>query len=523
MVGTIGGVALDPAPEVVLALHACDTATDEALAQAVELGRPAGAGRAVLPPRHRRPAAQGADARAVRDAHPARHPPRAARGHPDRRAARVADAAAGLPRRRRAVRREPAHPAQHDAARGPHRRPGQGRLGAQGVRRAGHDLGARGPSSPSCSTPDARPVARAGVALSRSSIGTAAAPAASAVVGRPDLPGPGDRRVQRAGRRDGLFLTTNDSGDGGRVFVVDGSRARPSVSTSWAADPEDVEALAPAGAGLGVGRRHRRQPAPRDSITGAAGAVRPRRPGGRRRRRTSWSTRTGPHDAETLLAHPQTGQLFVVSKDIFGGAVYAAPRELVRRRAQPARARSPTGLGFATDGSFFPDGRHYVRARLHERDASTPSPATSGSARSGCRSSSRVRGSRSTSRRRCYLSTEGQFTDVLSDAGCRGRCSAAMEPGTPDADVAPSRPTPPSRSHGVRRRRRSWPWLLGGAVWPGLSRSAGGYSSGVVRLRRTSPDQPGWTRRRAGRGFVYLDEHGDRLPEDGRRSGCATW
>lgn len=36
----------------------------------------------------------------------------------------------------------------------------------------------------------------------------------------------------------------------------------------------------------------------------------------------------------------------------------------------------------------------------------------------------------------------------------------------------------------------------------------------MARLRRTSPDQPGWTRRRAGRGFVYLDEHGDRLPEE---------
>src|SRR3954447_13236302 len=35
VVGTIGGVELDPAPEVVLALHACDTATDEALARAV--------------------------------------------------------------------------------------------------------------------------------------------------------------------------------------------------------------------------------------------------------------------------------------------------------------------------------------------------------------------------------------------------------------------------------------------------------------------------------------------------------
>ena len=38
VVGSIGGVVLDPAPEVVLALHACDTATDEALAQAVAWG-----------------------------------------------------------------------------------------------------------------------------------------------------------------------------------------------------------------------------------------------------------------------------------------------------------------------------------------------------------------------------------------------------------------------------------------------------------------------------------------------------
>jgi len=37
----------------------------------------------------------------------------------------------------------------------------------------------------------------------------------------------------------------------------------------------------------------------------------------------------------------------------------------------------------------------------------------------------------------------------------------------------------------------------------------------MVRLRRTSPDQPGWTRHRAGRGFVYLNEAGERLgPEE---------
>ncbi|WP_028654795.1 MULTISPECIES: DNA topoisomerase IB [unclassified Nocardioides] len=40
----------------------------------------------------------------------------------------------------------------------------------------------------------------------------------------------------------------------------------------------------------------------------------------------------------------------------------------------------------------------------------------------------------------------------------------------------------------------------------------------MVRLRRSSPDQPGWIRRRAGRGFVHLDQSGARLdPEDVER------
>jgi DNA topoisomerase I len=36
----------------------------------------------------------------------------------------------------------------------------------------------------------------------------------------------------------------------------------------------------------------------------------------------------------------------------------------------------------------------------------------------------------------------------------------------------------------------------------------------MPRLRRVSPKDIGWTRRRAGRGFLYLDENGNRLPED---------
>ena len=63
-----------------------------------------------------------------------------------------------------------------------------------------------------------------------------------------------------------LFLTVNDSGDGGRVFVVDGSGATVGV-TSWDQDPVDVESLAPAGQGevwVGDTGDNRRG---RDSIT----------------------------------------------------------------------------------------------------------------------------------------------------------------------------------------------------------------------------------------------------------------
>src|SRR4051794_31116394 len=40
----------------------------------------------------------------------------------------------------------------------------------------------------------------------------------------------------------------------------------------------------------------------------------------------------------------------------------------------------------------------------------------------------------------------------------------------------------------------------------------------MARLRRSSPEDPGWTRRRAGKGFVYLDESGQRVgPQDAER------
>jgi hypothetical protein len=65
------------------------------------------------------------------------------------------------------------------------------------------------------------------------------------------------------------------------------------------------------------------------------------------------------HDAETLLVDPRSQRLFVVTKTIFGGTVYAAPRHLHRSGDNRLRPVARVN-GLVTDGSFFPDGRHVL-------------------------------------------------------------------------------------------------------------------------------------------------------------------
>ena len=49
----------------------------------------------------------------------------------------------------------------------------------------------------------------------------------------------------------------------------------------------------------------------------------------------------------------------MATKDIFDAALFAAPKELSPDRPNRMRRVGPT-LTFATDGAFFPDGRHLV-------------------------------------------------------------------------------------------------------------------------------------------------------------------
>jgi hypothetical protein len=157
--------------------------------------------------------------------------------------------------------------------------------------------------------------------------------------------------------RDGLFVTVNDSGDSGRVLTADSSGRTVGV-TSWPGDPVDDESLAPAGDGeVWVGDTG-------DNTRSRSAVVVRRVPFGRGDRTTTPPAYSlvypdGAHDAETLLADPRTGRLYVVTKDVFGGTMYAAPAHLSVRR--PNRLRPVAdGLGYATDGSFLPDGRAFL-------------------------------------------------------------------------------------------------------------------------------------------------------------------
>lgn len=167
--------------------------------------------------------------------------------------------------------------------------------------------------------------------------------------------------------QDGLVVTTNDSGDSGRVFAVDPRTGDTVGVTSWPTDPVDVEALAPAGPGhvwvadTGDNRAVRdsvevlRVPVGRHDVAATPTAYELVYPDGAR-------------DAEALVRHPLTGQLFIITKGVFGGTVYAAPLRLSADR--PNRlVEVGEAPGIVTDATFLPGGggivmRTYASAHL---------------------------------------------------------------------------------------------------------------------------------------------------------------
>lgn len=242
-------------------------------------------------------------------------------------------------------------------------------------------------------------------------------------------------------------VTTNDSGDVARLFVVD-RRGRTVRTVDYAADVRDVEALAPAGDGsvwvADVGDNER----VRDDL-----AL-------HRVRLADGSTASFPvryddgrsYDAETLVALPG-GRLAVVTKGLVG-EVWLTPRRLREDRVNELTRVARVG-GLLTDGARDPRSglvvlRGYGGASVHElpswrRVGDVPLPEQPQGEGISVGPGGRVR-----------VSSEGAGTTV-------------WQLPRPLAAYAPERDAAPARDDGVTSvAGRAWPvwvpWAGGGAV-----------------------------------------------------------
>jgi hypothetical protein len=256
---------------------------------------------------------------------------------------------------------------------------------------------------------------------------------------------------------DGLFVTTNDSGDTGRVFTVD-KQGRTVGVTHWEQSPRDVEALATAPG--------------RDRVwvgdIGDNSASRPHIqvaeiPVGRGDRSVHPTVYTlvypdGAHDAETLLCDPATGRLYVATKGWFGGTVYAAPAHL---RAGVDNRLTAVGhvLPIATDGAFLPGGREIV-VRGYFSAATYTWPGLDHIATFRLPSQPQGEGIGVAVDGTAYLSSEGLHSKVL-----RFRLPAKATPLPPTADTAAS--LAPDDHTDDHTEREWWPWVLGGVIVAG--------------------------------------------------------
>ena len=150
----------------------------------------------------------------------------------------------------------------------------------------------------------------------------------------------------------GMVVTTNDSGDTGRVFTVDPGTGETVGVTEWADDATDVEALAPAGRGAVWVADIGDNTESRDSVQVAHVAMDGTGP---EPDVYDLTYPDGAHDAETLMQDPATGRLYVATKGPLGGQLFEVPESGDGRMRELGDV-----LPLATDGAFFADGKHFV-------------------------------------------------------------------------------------------------------------------------------------------------------------------
>lgn len=160
--------------------------------------------------------------------------------------------------------------------------------------------------------------------------------------------------------RPRLVYTTNDSGDAATVYVLRARDGEVVGRTRLAGvTAVDVEAISAGNDGRLVVADIGDNDADRSTVR----LYRIPQPlPGRREVAAEAVTASyagGPRDAEAVVYDARRGRVFVVSKQLFGGAVYATPADVFdgERSRLRAVARAPS---VATDATALPDGRHAV-------------------------------------------------------------------------------------------------------------------------------------------------------------------
>jgi len=253
---------------------------------------------------------------------------------------------------------------------------------------------------------------------------------------------------------DGLVVTTNDSGDTGRVFTVDPATGKTVSVTTWADDATDVEALAPDGhGGVWVGDVGDNSES-RDSVQiahvalgGAGSDVEPEV--------HDLTYPDGAHDAETLMRDPATGRLYVASKGPLGGELFEVPESGDGRM----RALGDV-LPLATDGAFLADGKHFV-VRNYAVAAVYAFPSLEKVDQLQLPDQPQGEGLAVDSDGSLLLSSEGLHSEVL-------RVSLPASTALPSPTASPSTHTESREDSELpettETQRPAWPWFLGGLI-----------------------------------------------------------
>ena len=176
-------------------------------------------------------------------------------------------------------------------------------------------------------------------------------------------------------RHAGVVWTHQDSGHPAQVFAVDPRGATVAVVSLRGVQPTDWESMAMTRDAAGrwmlamgdIGDNAARRPEVRVLLVREPNVLRDVRLRVQRTLRLQYPQ--GAADAETLVADPRTQRLYIVTKGLLGGDMYAVPPQAwpggtdatAQSRVWPLSPVAHVDMSAVTDGAFLPDGRLVLR------------------------------------------------------------------------------------------------------------------------------------------------------------------